>query len=72
MDNLEKAKYEFQAAAEEILAGTQGSDYEKEVYVHNALADRIEYDLQARFIKIIISIWRCIIPGNIHIIVLII
>ncbi len=47
VDNLEKAKYEFQAAAEEILAGTQGSDYEKEVYVHNALADRIEYDLQA-------------------------
>ncbi len=47
VDDLERAKYEFEAAAEEILAGAQGSDYEKELYVHDALSDRIEYDLQA-------------------------
>lgn len=49
VDDLEGAKNEFQSAADEILAGARGleSDYEKEVYVHNALLDRIEYDLQA-------------------------
>ena len=51
VDDLESAKNEFQGKAEEILAGARGagSDYEKEVYVHNALLDRIEYDLQAPF-----------------------
>lgn len=49
VDDLDSAKKEFEGAAEEILAGAgnQGSDYEKELYVHNALLDRIEYDLQS-------------------------
>lgn len=49
VDDLDAAKGIFQSAAEEILAGarSQSSDYEKELYVHNALLDRIEYDLQA-------------------------
>lgn len=51
VDNLEAAKNNFNSAANEILslAGGQGSDYDKEVYVHNALLDRIEYDLQAPY-----------------------
>lgn len=49
VDNLDSEKEAFNGAAEEILAGARnlGSDYEKELYVHNALLDRIEYDLQA-------------------------
>lgn len=49
VDNLDGAKSEFQAGAESILsgAGNLGSDYEKEVYVHNALLDRITYDMGA-------------------------
>jgi len=49
VDDLDAAKETFQGAAEEIFAGARnlGSDYEKELYVHNALLDRIEYDLQA-------------------------
>lgn len=48
-DHLDNAKNEFQTAAEEILAAAERleSDYEKEVYVHRALLDRIEYDLNA-------------------------
>lgn len=51
VDNLDEAKNNFNAAANEILAGADGlgSDYDKEVYVHNALLDRIEYDLQAPY-----------------------
>ena len=49
VDNLEQAKAEFQAGAESILSGARnlGSDYEKEVYVHNALLEKITYDAGA-------------------------
>lgn len=49
VDFLDDSKAEFNAAANEILsaAANQGSDYDKEVYVHNALLDRITYNLQA-------------------------
>lgn len=49
VDNLEQAKAEFQAGAESILSGARnlGSDYEKEVYVHNALLEKITYDADA-------------------------
>lgn len=49
VDFLDDSKAEFHEAAGEILSGAenQGSDYEKEVYVHNALLDRITYNLQA-------------------------
>lgn len=48
-DRLDAAKAEFHAAAEEILAEAEKleNDYEKELAVHDALLDRIEYDLQA-------------------------
>ena len=47
--DLEASKADFDANAEEILAGARGleSDYEKEKYVHNALIDRIEYNAGA-------------------------
>lgn len=49
VDDLDAAKSDFQAGAESILSGARnlGSDYEKEVYVHNALLDRIDYDMGA-------------------------
>lgn len=49
VDNLDEAKGEFQSGAESILSGARnlGSDYEKELYVHNALLDRITYDMGA-------------------------
>lgn len=48
-DNLSASKAEFEEAAEEILSGARnmGSDYEKEVYVHDALLDRIQYNMAA-------------------------
>ncbi len=49
VDRLDAAKSEFQANAEEILmaADRMSTDYEVEVYIHNALLDRITYDLGA-------------------------
>lgn len=49
VDDLNGAKKEFNAVTEEILSKAQGleSDYEAEIYVHNALLDRMEYDLRA-------------------------
>lgn len=51
VDNLDRAKMDFNAAAEGILAeaGNLGSDYEKEVYIHNLLLNRITYDLRSSF-----------------------
>lgn len=48
-DNLENSKAAFDAAVNKIVAeaGNLGSDYEKEVYVHDALLSMIEYDLRA-------------------------
>ena len=48
-DNLAESKADFDAAANGIISEAQnlGSDYEKEEYVHNALLDRIEYDIGA-------------------------
>jgi len=48
-NDLQASQASFEKAAEEILAGawSEGSAYEKEVYVHNALLDRTEYDLEA-------------------------
>ncbi len=47
--DLEASRADFDANAEEILAGARGleNDYEKEKYVHNALIDRIEYNAGA-------------------------
>lgn len=49
VDNLAELRAGFDAAAQEILSIAQNmdSDYEKEIYVHNALLDRIEYNLRA-------------------------
>lgn len=49
IDNLEDAKEKFRQEADKILAGAQNlsTDYEVEVYVHNALLDKIQYDLRA-------------------------
>lgn len=51
IDNLEKAKAEFYAAAEEILveADKQTSDYGVELYIHDSLMKRITYDLGAAY-----------------------
>ncbi len=48
-DNLEASKARFREEAEKILsgAGNLSTDYEVEVYVHNALLDKISYDLRA-------------------------
>ncbi len=48
-NNLGASKNNFNSAAEAILSGARnlGSDYEKEVYVHNALLDKAEYNLRA-------------------------
>ena len=47
--NLESSKEEFENAANEIMNGAAslGSDYDKEVYVHNALLDKNTYNLRA-------------------------
>ena len=49
IDNLDAAKSEFYASAEEILSGAdkQTSDYGVELYIHDALMSRITYDLRA-------------------------
>ena len=47
--DLESAKQRFNAAAQNLLSGAAslGSDYEKEKYVHDALAAAVTYDLSA-------------------------
>lgn len=47
--HLDRAKAEFEAAAEEILSGAAGlaGDLEKEKYVHDALVDKVDYDERA-------------------------
>ncbi len=47
--DVEKAKGEFNAAAEEILTGAKDlpSDYEKEKYIHDLLADKITYEFNS-------------------------
>ena len=49
IDNLDAAKAAFNAEAEKIIAEADklSTDYEVEVYVHNALLDKIVYDLRA-------------------------
>lgn len=49
VDRLDAAKSEFIANAEEILSVADGmsTDYEVEVYIHNALLERITYDVGA-------------------------
>lgn len=48
-DDLQAAQNVFAARAEEILAGARGlqGDYEKERYLHDALAARVDYDMSA-------------------------
>ncbi len=46
-NDLLTAQEEFDAAAERILAGAEGSESEKERYVHDALMLAAEYDLSA-------------------------
>ncbi len=45
LGDLSAARSEFEAAAENMISGAQGlsSDYEKELYVHNLLADKLTY-----------------------------
>lgn len=47
--NLESAKAQFESQAGEIVsaAGSMGSDFEKEQYVHDALIQRTDYSLSA-------------------------
>ena len=47
--DLESAKAQFQANAGQILAeaGNLGGEYEKEKFVHDALIDRVSYDMGA-------------------------
>ena len=49
VQNLESAKYYFNENANQILAGAQNlsSNYEKEKFVHDALLDKISYNLGA-------------------------
>lgn len=49
VNDLDNAKTQFTAAAQNILsgAGALNSDYEKEKYVHDALAAAVTYDLTA-------------------------
>ena len=48
-NDLENAKKSFDAAAQNLLSGAEnlGSDYEKEKYIHDALAAAVTYDLSA-------------------------
>ena len=48
-NDLENAKQKFDAAAQNLISGAAalGSDYEKEKYVHDALAAAVTYDLTA-------------------------
>ncbi len=47
--DLDASKAAFESEAEEILAGARalGDDYQKEVYVHDTLLDKVRYNLQA-------------------------
>lgn len=47
--NLEQAKADFDAAAMDIIYGSRGwiKKYDLEVYVHNALLDKVMYDARA-------------------------
>ena len=49
IDNLDASKARFREEAEKIISAADrlGTDYEVEVYVHNALLDKMEYDLRA-------------------------
>ena len=49
-DNLETAKQDFDACAEEILSGAEEleSNYEKEKYIHDVLIQIVEYDSSAQ------------------------
>ena len=49
INDLESAKQKFDTAAQNLLSGATnlGSDYEKEKYVHDALAAMVTYDLTA-------------------------
>ena len=46
---LDQAKAEFNAAADQILSGIKGSmtDYEKELYLHDALVAQVDYIMSA-------------------------
>lgn len=48
-DSLEESKAAFDQAAKDIIYGSRGlkSKYEEELYVHNSLAKKITYDLNA-------------------------
>lgn len=48
-DDLESAKQRFDAAAQNLITGAASldSNYEKEKYVHDALASAVTYDLTA-------------------------
>lgn len=48
-NDLEESKATFDQAAKEIIYGSRGlkSKYDEEVYVHNSLAKKITYDLNA-------------------------
>lgn len=48
-DNLEESKKKFEEQAQLILksAGQKDSDYDKELYVHDALIKKVEYDKNA-------------------------
>lgn len=48
-DNLEEEKVNFSAAANQIIAGANNlnSNYEKEKYVHDALAEMVQYNISA-------------------------
>lgn len=47
--DLDTAKADFEAASKEIIYGSRGAgdDYEKELYVHDALIKKLVYDINA-------------------------
>lgn len=49
--DIETASTNFETAANNILSGVDelATEYEKELYIHNALADKITYDLDADY-----------------------
>lgn len=51
IDDLDKAKRQFEEAAEQILTVAQGmgSDVEQEIYVHNALLEKVSYHLSSPY-----------------------
>ncbi len=50
-EHADEYREKFEAAADEIIAGAQllETDFEKEKYVHDAVIDLAEYDLEASF-----------------------